>query len=99
MMLESFSTRNVREFAENLAQDLAKRYPPAIANSPTQMVSQQRLSVILEAIFARAAEFKRENQLGWYKKARLDNIFRRELEEMGYEEKFIAVVKEGLRAR
>lgn len=98
-MLVSFSTRKVREFAEGLAQDLAKRYPPAIANSPTQMVSPQRLAVILDAFFARAAEFKRENQLGWYKKARLDHIFRSELMEMGYEEKFITVVKEGLTSR
>lgn len=98
-MLEFFSTRKIREFAESLAQDLAKRYPPSIANNPGQAVSPQRLSVILEEFFSRTAEFKRNNQLSWYKKARLDYIFRRALEEMGYEEEFITLIKQGLNAR
>ncbi len=82
--------------AKSLAQDVAKRYPPAIANNPAQVVSQQRLSGILEQVFTRAANFSRENKLGWYKKAKLGNDFRWELKEMGYDEKFIDVATEGL---
>ncbi len=96
MILKFFSTRKVTEFATNLAQDVAKRYPPAIANNPAQMVSQKRLSGILEEAFTRAAEFSRENKLGWYKKAKLGNEFRWELKEMGYDEKFIDMATEGL---
>ncbi len=95
-ILEFFSTRKVAELAKSLAQDLAKHYPPAIANNPAQMVSQQRLSSILEQVFARATNFSRENKLGWYKKAKLGNDFRWELKEMGYDEKFIDVATEGL---
>ena len=82
--------------AKSLAQDVAKRYPPAIANNPAQTVSQQRLSDILEEIFTRATNFNRENKLGWYKKAKLGNEFRWELKEMGYDEKFIEMTTEGL---
>ncbi len=96
MILEFFSTRKVTEFAKSLAQDVAKRYPPAIANNPAQMVSHKRLSGILEEAFTRAAEFNRENQLGWYKKAKLGNEFKWELKEMGYDEKFVDVATEGL---
>jgi hypothetical protein len=96
MMLEFFSTHKVTAFAKSLAQDVAKRYPPAIANNPTQMVSQKRLSGILEEAFTRAAEFNRENKLGWYKKAKLGNEFRWELKELGYDQKFIEVATEGL---
>ena len=96
MILEFFSTRKVNEFAKSLAQDVAKRYPPAIANNPAQMVSQKRLSGILEEAFTRAVEFNRENKLGWYKKAKLGNEFRWELKEMGYDEKFIDMATEGL---
>jgi hypothetical protein len=96
MILKFFSTRTVTEFAKSLAQDVAKRYPPAIANNPAQMVSQKRLSGILEEAFTRAAEFNRENKLGWYKKAKLGNEFKWELKEMGYDEKFIDVATEGL---
>jgi len=75
---------------------VAKRYPPAIANNPAQMVSPQRLSGILEEVFARATEFSRENRLGWYKKARLGNDFRWELNELGYDDKFVDAAAEGL---
>jgi len=95
-MLEFFSTRKVTQFAKSLALDVAKRYPPAIANNPAQMVSQKRLSGILEEAFTRAAEFNRENKLGWYKKAKLGNEFRWELKEMGFDKKFIDVATEGL---
>jgi len=96
MILEFFSTRKVTDFAKQLAQDVAKRYPPAIANNPAQMVSQKRLSSILEEAFVRAAEFNRENKLGWYKKAKLGNEFRWELKELGYDKHFIEVATEGL---
>ena len=96
MILEFFSTRKVNEFAKSLAQDVSKRYPPAIANNPAQMVSQKRLSGILEEAFTRASEFNPEHKLGWYKKAKLGNEFRWELKEMGYDEKFIEMATEGL---
>jgi hypothetical protein len=82
--------------AKSLAQDVDRHYPPAIANNPLQMVSQQRLSRILDDVFAQAANFSRENKLGWYKKAKLGNDFRWELSELGYDEKFVSAATEGL---
>jgi hypothetical protein len=95
-ILEFFFTRKVAELAKSLAQDVAKRYPPAIANSPAQVVSQQRLFGILEEIFTRATEFSRENKLGWYKRIRLGKDFRWELNELGYDEKFVDTATDGL---
>jgi hypothetical protein len=91
-----FSPGKIDEFAKSLAQDIAKRYPPAIANNPQQMVSQKRLTDILEETFTKAAAFQRENKLGWYRKAKLGNEFRWELKELGYDEKFVEVATEGL---
>ena len=59
-------------------------------------ISQKRLTSILEDTFTRAIEFKRQHKLGVYKKARLGNTFRWELQEMGYSEKFVEVATEGL---
>jgi hypothetical protein len=95
-ILEFFFTRKVAELARSLAQDVAKRYPPAIANSPLQAVSQQRLSDILEEVFARTTNFRREHNLGWYKRAKLGTNFRWELNELGYDEKFVDTATEGL---
>ena len=96
MFLKLFSLSKVDAFAKSLAQDIAKRYPPAIANNPEQMVSQKRLTSILEDAFSRAHQFNRENQLGMFKKAKLGNTFKWELKEMGYDDKFIDMATEGL---
>lgn len=96
MILEFFSAGTVAELARNLAQEVAKRYPPAIANHPVRMVAQQRLSDILEEIFTRASRFSRENKLGWYKRASLRYEFKWELREMGYDETFIDMAAERL---
>jgi hypothetical protein len=93
---EFFSIGKLVEFAKSLAQDVAKRYPPAIANSPVQAVSQQRLSDILDQVFARTTDFRREHNLGWYKRARLGRKFRWELSELGYDKKFVDRATEGL---
>lgn len=96
MILKLFGPSKTDEFAKSLAQDIAKRYPPAIANNPEQMVSQKRLTTILEDAFNRARQFNAENKLGMFKKAKLGNTFKWELKEMGYDEKFVEMATEGL---
>ena len=91
-----FGPSKTDEFAKSLAQDIAKRYPPAIANNPEQMVSQKRLTSILEDAFNKAREFNVENRLGMFKKAKLGNTFKWELKEMGYDKKFVDMATEGL---
>ena len=95
-MFKLFGPSKTDEFAKNLAQDIAKRYPPAIANNPEQMVSQKRLTAILEEAFNKARQFNTENQLGMLKKAKLGNTFKWELKEMGYDKKFVDMATEGL---
>jgi hypothetical protein len=96
MILKLFGPSKTDEFAKNLAQDIAKRYPPAIANNPEQMVSQKRLTAILEDAFNKARQFNADNQLGMFKKAKLGNTFKWELKELGYESKFVDMATEGL---
>ena len=93
----SVSGKQVDEFAKTLAQDVAKRYPPDMdRGSSERRISQKRLSTILEESFSKAIAFKSEHKLGVYKKARLSNTFRWELQELGYSAKFIELATEGL---
>jgi hypothetical protein len=96
MLSRIFSTGVVNEFAKSLANDIAKRYPPAIANNPEQMVSHKRLTSILEETFNRAATFQKEQKLGWFRRAKLINEFQWELKEFGYDKKFVEMAAEGL---
>ena len=96
MVFKIFGSSKVDEFAKSLAQDIGKRYPPAIANNPEQMISQKRLATILEDAFVQAHRFNAENGLGVFRKAKLGNTFKWELKEMGYDEKFVDMATEGL---
>jgi hypothetical protein len=89
----SVSSKEVDAFAKQLADELAKRYPPA---KEQQSAAEKRLSSILEDICNKALRFKSEHKLGVYKKARLGNTFRWELEERGYSKMFIETATEGL---
>jgi len=92
----SVSGKEVDAFAKSLTEDLAKRYPPALDKGNERKISQKRLTSILEDTFNRAIEFRRKHDLGVYKKARLGNTFRWELQEMGYSEKFVEIATEGM---
>ena len=91
------SSKEVDEFAKGLAQGIAKRYPPGMDQGGAERkISQKRLTAILEETFGKASTYHSNNKLGFYKKARLSNTFRWELEELGYSKKFIEVATEGL---
>lgn len=92
----SASGKQVDEFAKSLAQELSKRYPPALDKGGERKVSQKRLATLLEDTFNKAVDFRQEHKLGVYKKARLSNTFRWELQELGYSAKFVEVATEGL---
>jgi hypothetical protein len=96
MGLFSFSGGAVAGFAKELAEKVAKRYPPSLDISPEKRVSEARLTRVLEETLAKAVEFQREHKLGMLGKARLANEFKWQLKELGYSEKFIEVATEGL---
>ena len=92
----SVSGKDVDQFAKQLAGVIAKQYPPALDKGGEKMLSEKRLSRILEDVCNQAAKYKSENKLGVYKKARLGNTFRWELEELGYSKRFVETATEGL---
>jgi hypothetical protein len=95
-LLDKLTGREVDDFAKQLAEMIAKRYPPVLDKSPEKRVSANRVTKVLEDALDRAAEYGRSRKLGLYRKARLANSFRWELKELGYSDKFIEVATEGL---
>jgi hypothetical protein len=92
----SASTKDVDVFAKNLAQDVARQYPPALDKEGGKMLSEKRMARILEDVCNKALAFKEQHKLGVYKKARLGNTFRWELESLGYSKQMIETATEGL---
>lgn len=83
-----FNTRELEEFATDLAEDLKRRFPPA-SEARTDPGAQHQIKVILQGLGARAVRYRQEHKLGIYRKAKLGNVFRWKLKELGYSDQFV----------
>jgi len=83
-----FDTKELEEFASVLASDLGRRFPPA-SEARTDPGAKHQVKVILEGLAARAVRYHEEHKLGIYKKAKLGNVFKWKLRELGYSPEFI----------
>jgi hypothetical protein len=92
----SASSKDVDVFAKSLAHDIARQYPPALDKEGEKMLSEKRMARIFEDVCNKALAFKNQHKLGVYKKARLGNTFRWELESLGYSKQMIETATEGL---
>jgi hypothetical protein len=78
----------LEEFASGLATDMARRFPPA-SEGRTDPGAVHQLKVIMEGLSARAVRYHQQHKLGVYKKAKLGNVFRWKLKELGYSQAFV----------
>jgi hypothetical protein len=76
-------TREIEEFATTLASDLGRRFPPA-SEARTDPGARYQVKVILEGLGARAVRYHQEHKLNVYTKAKLGNVFKWKLKELGY---------------
>ena len=95
-LLDWLTGKFIDEFAKGLAQGVAKRYPPTMESGGDRKISAKGISNILESVYQKAVEFKRDKKLGFVRTAKLGNTFRWELKDLGYSEQFIEVATEGL---
>lgn len=87
-LLGLINTKDVDEFATSLATDLGRRFPPQ-SEARTDAGAQYQLKVILDGLGARAVRFQGEHKLNLYRKAKLGNVFKWKLKELGYSDAFI----------
>ena len=87
-ILKVFDTKELEEFATALAVDLGRRFPPA-SEARTDPGVEHQIKVILEGLTVRAVRYHEQNKLGVYKKAKLANVFKWKLTELGYSDAFV----------
>jgi hypothetical protein len=91
-------TTELEEFASGLAADLGRRFPPA-SEARTDPGAVQQIKVILEGLGSRAIRYREQHALGVYRKAKLGNVFRWKLKELGYSDEFAERVTKELVTR
>jgi hypothetical protein len=87
-MLGFLDTKELEEFAIALATDLGRRFPPA-SEARTDPGVVHQINVILEGLAVRAVRYHEEHKLGVYRKAKLGNVFKWKLTELGYSKAFV----------
>jgi hypothetical protein len=91
-------TSNLEEFATDLAKDFGRRFPPA-SEARTDPGARHQIKVILEGLGARAVRYQSEHKLGLYKKAKLGNVFKWKLKDLGYSDQFAEQVTKDIVTR
>jgi hypothetical protein len=88
------SPDNIKALANSLTHRITTRFPPVIANTPEQTVSQRRIEEILQDIFS--SEFKSGSRLGILARMKLAYAFKWKLREIGYDDKFVDFITKKL---
>ena len=81
--------RAIDAFGNELAVDLAERFPQALEEPLTGRKTPDKMLRALTHVATRALEFRNENDLGIYGKARLLREFGAELGRRGYSTEFV----------
>jgi hypothetical protein len=84
------------EFANQLAERIARHFPPTSEPKLAKQGGKRRLEFILEIIIKDVGRFAETQKPGWLRKARIGNTFRWKLIEIGYSESFVNALTEGL---
>lgn len=93
---ELFGGSEIDAVAEQLVNELTRRYPPVMAKGEGRKLSPQAVTNILEAVIGKAVSKSQEWDLGVVGKAKLGNGVKWALKEKGYPDKFIEIVTEAL---
>ncbi len=91
----SVSGGQVDDFAKSLVEELTQQFPPTNEQLDKKN-SKKKVFSVLDGLFSKASSFKKQHQLGVYKRARLANTFRWELQEKGYDTTFVEFATESL---
>jgi hypothetical protein len=94
MIFEWFEINDVEKFGQSLAQFMIKRIPVAAEKRSKKAIAKQLDTV--DKMYLQIEQFKLNNKLNIYKKAKLGSAFKFELLAAGYKPEFVDQVTKGL---
>lgn len=95
-LIAFFTGSSAREQAVVLAEELVKVLPPKLVDGSAKVLSVNKVTKILEGVYAKAAEYRIVSGIGFMRQAMFANSFRWHLAEQGYPESFVKMATEGL---
>ena len=95
-LFSAFSTREVKAFADELADSLVRDLPPKLMLNSSGVISANRVTTILERCYKKAASFQSSHDIGFVQRAAFANAFRWRMNDLGYPKELVSVATEGL---
>jgi len=94
MALKSFDASAAEKFGQSLAQFFIKKIPLTPGNKKNKEIAKQLEAV--DQMYLQIEQFKLNNSLNIYKKAKLGSAFKYELIAAGYKPKLVDQLTKGL---
>lgn len=82
--------------ANELAEKIARHFPPTSEAKLAKLGGRRRLESVLQTVMDDLDTQQLPTKIGWFRKARLGNIFRWRLVDLGYSNGFVEALTEGL---
>lgn len=95
-LLEPFFPQSDVDLANELAEKISRHFPPTSEAKLAKLGGRRRLESVLQTVIDDLETKQTTTRLGWVRKARLGNVFRWRLVELGYSEGFVEALTEGL---
>lgn len=81
---------------ESLLEKILKELPVEKIADGRSKVSVNKVTRVLESVYASAVDFKRDRKIGFVGRAVMANAFKWGLKEAGYADAFVSMATEGL---
>ena len=94
MIIKWFDAGDAEKFGQDLAQFFTQRIP--LASEKEKRKDLARQLEVVDKIYLKIEQFKLNNKLNVYKKAKLGSAFKFELLNAGYEPAFVDQVTKGI---
>jgi hypothetical protein len=95
-IVKYFNNSAEKSLALSLVQQLKSDIPPTLMQDRRKVLSVNKITRLLERTYQVAADYQKENNIGFIKRAIFANTFKWELKNSGYPDDFIDMATEGL---
>lgn len=95
-LMERFFPKSDVDLANELAEKISRHFPPTSEAKLAKLGGRRRLEAVLQTVIDDLDSNQVPARLGWFRKARLGNVFRWRLVDIGYSEGFVEALTEGL---
>lgn len=95
-LLNIFTRSEEKNFVARQVEQLRKDLPPTLITEARGKVTVNKITRVLERVYASAATFRDERSLGFVGRAVVANAFKWELKEASYPDEFVDMATEGL---